>query len=65
MFTLFALFKFLHIASVVVWLGGVCTLTVLNLRLTREQDGNVLSALLQQSNFFGKAIIGPASALTT
>ena len=64
MFTAFALFKFLHVASVIIWLGGVCTLTVLNLRLTREQDSNVLLALLRQSNFYGKAIIGPASVLT-
>jgi uncharacterized membrane protein len=64
MFTIFTLFKFLHVASVILWLGGVCTLTILNLRLTRTQDNGLLLALLQQSNFYGKAIIGPASALT-
>jgi uncharacterized membrane protein len=64
MFTIYTLFKFLHVASVIIWIGGVCTLTILNMRLTREQDRSVLSALLQQSNFYGKAIIGPAAALT-
>ena len=64
MFSLFTLFKFLHVAAVILWLGGVCTLTFLNFRLAREQDRAVLLALLQQSNFYGKAIIGPAMALT-
>jgi uncharacterized membrane protein len=64
MFTLFTLFKFLHVLSVIVWIGGVLTFTVLNLRLTLEQDRGVLAALQRQSNFFGRAVIGPAAALT-
>lgn len=64
MFTVFTVFKFLHVASVIIWLGGVCTLTVLNLRLSREQERSVLLALLRLSNFYGKAIVGPAMALT-
>jgi uncharacterized membrane protein len=64
MFTIYTLFKFLHVASVIVWLGGISTLTVLNMRLAREQDRSVLLAMLKQSDFYGKAIIGPTMALT-
>jgi uncharacterized membrane protein len=64
MFSMFTLFKFLHVAAVIVWIGGVCTLTLLNLRLTGEQDRRVLAALQRQTNFFGRAVIAPAAGLT-
>ena len=64
MYTLYNLFKFLHVAAVIVWIGGVCTLGLLNLRLSREQDGAMLAALSRQGGFYGRAVLGPAAILT-
>lgn len=64
MVTLYPLFKFIHVGSVIVWLGGVLTLSVLNLRLSRIRQPEVLQALSKESNFYGRAVVGPAAALT-
>ena len=61
---LYLLFKFVHVVVVIVWIGGVCTLTVINARLAREPDQAVVAALIGQSRFYGTAVIGPAAALT-
>lgn len=59
------LFKFLHIASVIVWLGGVSMLTLLNMRLARGSgDGAAQVTLARESAFLGRAVVGPAAGLT-
>ena len=62
MISMFTFFKFLHVAAVILWIGGVCTLTLLNLRLTSEQDRGVLAALHRQANFYRQARHGPPAA---
>lgn len=64
MVTLYTLFKFVHVGSVIVWLGGVLTLSVLNFRLSRIRQPEVVQALSRESNFYGRAVVGPAAALT-
>jgi uncharacterized membrane protein len=64
MVDLYLLFKYVHVVAVIVWIGGVCTLTVINARLAREPDQAVVAALVRQSGFYGAAVIGPAAALT-
>jgi uncharacterized membrane protein len=64
LFEFYALFKFVHVVAVIIWIGGVCALSVINARLTREQDRAVLMALLRQSGFYGAAIIAPAAVMT-
>lgn len=61
---MYSLFKFLHLAAVIVWIGGMIALSVLNARLAREEDGVGLRVLSRQSAFFGRAVMGPA-AMTT
>jgi uncharacterized membrane protein len=63
-YTLYNLFKFMHIAAVIVWIGGMVTIGVINARVTRENDRAALSSLSRQSAFFGSAIIGPAAVIT-
>jgi uncharacterized membrane protein len=59
------LLKFLHVASVIVWLGSVTTLTMLNARLVRESAAGAGQAMLaRQSAFLGRAVVGPAAGLT-
>jgi uncharacterized membrane protein len=64
MVELYTLFKFVHVAAVIVWIGGVCTLSVIGARAAREQERAALLALLRQSRFYGVAIIAPAAAIT-
>jgi putative copper export protein len=61
---IYTLFKFLHICSAIVWLGGTIAVSVLTARIAREHDGTVLAAIARQSRFFGAAVIGPAAGLT-
>ncbi len=64
MITSYTLFKFLHVVSVIVWVGGIGTLTVLYTQLSRLQDRATLLALLRTSGFVGRVLTGPAAALT-
>lgn len=57
-------FKFLHVAAVIVWIGGLVAIGILNARLAREGDGSVMAALGRASAFFGGAVVGPSAALT-
>lgn len=62
-FTIYTLFKFLHVAAVIVWVGGLTTITIINARLGREQDRAAMGALSRQSAFFGQTIIGPSAGI--
>jgi uncharacterized membrane protein len=62
--TVYNLFKFLHIVSAIVWIGGVVTVSIITARVAREKDGTVLAALARESRFYGTAVIGPAVGLT-
>jgi uncharacterized membrane protein len=64
MFEIYNWFKFLHVAAVIIWIGGVSVFSVINARVARGQDMAVLASLLQQSVFYGRAIIGPAAGIT-
>jgi uncharacterized membrane protein len=64
MLTLFSVFKFLHIVAVIVWVGGMITLTVLNVRIARTSNGDMLAALLTVGTFYGRMVVGPAAAIT-
>jgi len=62
--TTYTLFKFLHVVGAIVRVGGLVSLSVINARLAREKDRGVLAALSRQSDFFGRAVLGPASVTT-
>ena len=62
MLTVFNLFKFLHVAAVIVWIGGAVTLSVLNVRVRRTGDRAAMTALGQQSAVLGRSLLGPAAA---
>ncbi len=64
MLTLFTLFKFVHVASVTVWVGGVAALSLLNLRIARNGEPAALFALASLSEFYGSTVIAPAAGLT-
>ena len=62
--TLYLLLKFVHVLAVTVWIGGLVALVVLNARLARVGDATVSATLGQQSEFFGRSVLGPAMAIT-
>lgn len=59
----YGILKFLHILSVMVWVGGVTSLSVVTWRLRRERNREILAALLRQATSFGQTIAGPASLI--
>jgi uncharacterized membrane protein len=62
--TVFTIFKFLHVLAVIVWIGGIITVSIVNARIAREKNPAALAAVARQTRFFGAAIVGPAAGLT-
>jgi putative membrane protein len=52
--------KFLHVAAIVVWVGGTLALVILNMRASGSGDMAQTATMGQLSEFFGRAWIGPA-----
>ncbi|HET7551771.1 MAG TPA: DUF2269 family protein [Gemmatimonadaceae bacterium] len=61
---LYSILKFLHVSAVIIWLGAIITLAVLFVRLARERESGALQLLARQSEFVGKALIGPSAGVT-
>jgi uncharacterized membrane protein len=61
---IYRLLKFVHIASVTLWLGGAFTLCFVVLRVARADDRALLSSLLRQAGLYGRVVVLPASILT-
>jgi uncharacterized membrane protein len=57
----YGVLKFLHVLSVIVWVGGVAGLSAVTWRLRNERNREVLAALLRQTSSVGQFIAGPAS----
>jgi hypothetical protein len=53
--------KFLHVVSVIVWVGGVAALSVVAWRMRNERDRQALTALVRQASAYGERVAGPAS----
>ena len=58
------LFKFLHVLAVIVWLGGVLTVNVLQVLVSRGDDRAAQASLLRLGDLYGRAVIAPAAAFT-
>jgi uncharacterized membrane protein len=63
MVNLYGILKFIHVLSVILWLGGIMALSVFVRRATQEHDSRVLSSLLKQVTSYGQKVVGPASGL--
>jgi uncharacterized membrane protein len=61
---MYNLLKFIHIVSVTLWIGGLITIFLLNLRMSRAGQSAAVAALGQHGQFFGMAMFGPAALLT-
>lgn len=55
--------KYIHVLSVIAWIGSAACLSVLTLRVRRERNRQALIALLRQGATYGQMVAGPASGL--
>lgn len=62
--SVYNLFKFVHVAAVIVWVGGMVTIGVVNARVAREHNASAMASLTRASEFLGRAVVGPAAGLT-
>jgi len=63
MFNVYNVLKFLHVVSVIVWVGGVAALSVLGWLLRGERNRETLKVVLPELTMYGQRIIGPASVI--
>jgi len=59
--TLYAVLKFLHIMSVLTWIGGVATLSMITGRLIKAGDRAAAAALFPHALAYGQRVAGPSS----
>jgi uncharacterized membrane protein len=59
----YSLLKFLHVLSVVLWIGGVTSLAFVGRRAAKERNRALLLSLLEQGMAYGQRVIGPAAGL--
>jgi uncharacterized membrane protein len=56
----YAIFRVVHVALAVFWVGGGLTLTILGLRAERSSDPREIGTLANQAAFVGERFFGPA-----
>jgi protoporphyrinogen IX oxidase len=56
--------KFLHVAGVAVWFGGLAAIITLNRRLATNTDVGIVGAVAKEAQFLGTRVLGPASGVT-
>jgi uncharacterized membrane protein len=59
----FAVFKLVHVGTVILWVGGGLLLTVLALRAERAKDAAEVATIAKQAAFAGERIFAPGGAL--
>jgi uncharacterized membrane protein len=57
----YGVLKFLHVLSVIVWVGGVAALSVVAWRMRNERNREVLAGLVRYASSYGERVAGPAS----
>lgn len=60
---MYAVFKFVHIVTVMAWIGGLTGLAVLDLGLARAGGGQLFPAVARQRSLLSARVIGPASGV--
>lgn len=63
MVNLYGFLKFLHVTSVVLWIGGVTALWMTTLRIARAGDYPTVTRLLPVGMTYGQRVVGPASGI--
>ena len=58
--TLYLLLKFVHVAAIIVWVGGIFALTLLNAHAAGSGNAVAQVEMGRLSEYFGRVAIGPA-----
>src|SRR5436309_10614857 len=61
--TWFGVFKLIHVAVAVFWVGGGVLLTALAIRAERSDDPEQLATIARQATFVGEKLFAPASGI--
>jgi uncharacterized membrane protein len=59
----YGILKFVHVVSVILWIGGMAALAVVTWRAARERDTGLLASLLKQSTSYGQKVVAPAAGI--
>ena len=60
---LYGVLKFVHVVSVVLWVGGVSALWITTLQIARAGDYATVARLLPVGMTYGQRVVGPGSGL--
>lgn len=61
--TWYAIFKLVHVAAAVFWVGGGLLLTALAIRAQRSDDPEELATVARQAAFVGEKLFAPAGGI--
>ncbi|HKN58196.1 MAG TPA: DUF2269 family protein [Gemmatimonadaceae bacterium] len=59
----YTILKFVHVLSVVIWIGGLAALAVATWRIAREQNRVAIAGIVRQAVSYGQVVVGPAAVL--
>ena len=57
----YAVLKYIHVVSVVIWIGGLTGLVIATWKIAREKNRALLATLLNQTNAYAQGVAGPAA----
>jgi uncharacterized membrane protein len=60
---LYSFLKFLHVVSVIFWIGGVSSLGFVGWRIAQARNRELLLTLFQEGTRYGQRVVGPAAGL--
>jgi uncharacterized membrane protein len=63
-YTLYNLFKFLHITAAMVWVGSAATRLILTSRLARDGTRSSMTVMMPQTVFLGQVVVTPSAVAT-
>lgn len=59
----YSILKYLHVLSVVFWIGGLTALAFATWRVAKERNRAALTAVLRQSVSYGQIVVGAAAGI--
>ena len=63
MFSLYLILKFIHVAGVIFWVGGITAMTIWTIRAGRDPNPTSLAVTLRHALFYGQRVVGPSSGV--
>ncbi|MFN8222860.1 MAG: DUF2269 family protein [Gaiellales bacterium] len=61
--TWYELFKWIHVTSITIWVGGAAAIQLFVLRMLRERDGVRLAGFTRDIEVIGRTVFAPTSGI--